>query len=119
MQCLVYKICPAADWHSAVAPGTYVGSPDDLRDGFIHLSTADQLAGTLARHFAAQPNLLLITLATASLGEPLTWEPSRGGQLFPHLYGPLATSLAVAVESLAVGADGVHILPAKLGKDLR
>lgn len=107
----VYKICLKAEWEKTLTVGLYAGSPDDLRDGFIHLSTAEQVAGTLARHFAGRADLVLIALDTDQLGDALKWEPSRGGALFPHLYVPLSPSSALAVSPLALGADGRHILP--------
>ncbi|MGH7298001.1 MAG: DUF952 domain-containing protein [Polyangiaceae bacterium] len=91
---LVYKVCAAREWREAVAAGAYRGSAADVRDGFIHLSTGEQLAETLRRHFAGQRDLVLVELDAADLGDVLRWEPSRGGDLFPHLYGALAVSLA-------------------------
>jgi uncharacterized protein (DUF952 family) len=99
---LVYKIAPRADWEAAVRDGgMYLGSRDDQRDGFIHLSTKLQVGKTLLRHFSGQHELLLISFDPAALGEALRFEPSRDGQLFPHLYGPLDTSLAIEVVELA------------------
>ena len=95
---LVYKICAASEWREATAAGVYRGSPVDLRDGFIHLSTDVQLAGTLRLHFAGQRDLVLVEIRSADLGDALRWEPSRGGDLFPHLYGVLAVSLANRVS---------------------
>ena len=97
---VVYKIAPRADWEAACRVGVYRGSPDDLRDGFIHLSTEPQVAGTLQRHFAGQRDLLRIGFAADTLGAALRFEPSRDGQLFPHLYGALATGLAVEISEL-------------------
>lgn len=114
MQQLVYKVCARADWSAAVASGAYDGSVDDRRDGFIHLSTAEQLAGTLAKHFKGQADLVLATFVADDLGASLRWEAARGGQLFPHVYGPLPTVLARAVVPLPVGADGLHRLPKDL-----
>jgi uncharacterized protein (DUF952 family) len=67
----------------------FEGSPDDRRDGFIHLSTAAQLAGTIERHFAGEAEVVILTFEPSDLGDRLKWEPSRGGDLFPHHYGPL------------------------------
>jgi uncharacterized protein (DUF952 family) len=94
----VYKICSAHEWREAVATGTYRGSAVDVRDGFIHLSTGVQLAETLRRHFAGQSDLVLVEVDPAELGDALRWEPSRGGDLFPHLYGALPVSLARSVS---------------------
>lgn len=109
---LVFKICPAGAWAAAQAAGHYAGSPDDARDGFIHLSAADQVEATLARHFAGQDGLLLVAFNAADLGG-LRWEASRGGALFPHLYGVLATGAARWVKPLPLLA-GRHELPPDL-----
>ena len=85
----VYKICPASHWRVAERDGIFRGSEVDLRDGFIHFSSAEQVAETAAKHFAGARDLMLLRVNAASLGELLKWEPSRGGALFPHLYGDL------------------------------
>lgn len=103
---LIYKVCLAADWQHAVTEGTYRGSPVDLRDGFIHFSTAAQLPETLRRHFAGQRDLVLVELDARALGAGLRWEPSRGGDLFPHLYGELPVALALRVTRLDVDDQG-------------
>ncbi len=108
---IVYKILPEADWQQAVAAGAYPGSADDARDGFIHLSAADQLVGTASKHFRGQSGLVLVAFRALDLGESLVWEASRGGALFPHLYSPLPAGAAVSVMPLPVGADGVPVLP--------
>jgi uncharacterized protein (DUF952 family) len=95
-----YKICSAAEWAEAVRSGLYVGAPIDLSDGFIHLSTAEQVAETLKRHFAGQVGLVLIEIDLEKAGAALRWEPSRGGALFPHLYDRLSPSLATNVTAL-------------------
>ena len=107
----VYKVCPEIDWISARAAGYHHGSADDRRDGFIHLSTREQLAGTLAKHYRGQRDLLLVAFDAGALAPGLQWEPSRGGALFPHLYGPLPAGAALAVTPLALGSDGVPQLP--------
>lgn len=111
MERLVYKVLARADWLEAKRVGRYTGSPDDARDGFIHLSTGDQLEGTLARHFAGLPDLVLVGFDAARLAEGLRWEPSRDGRLFPHVYGVLDPMLAVSEFNLDVGPDGSHRLP--------
>lgn len=103
----VYKIVSARAWEDASATGQYLGSPDDVRDGFIHLSSAHQIAGTLAKHFRGKTDLLLVAFATEALGPALKFEPSRGGDLFPHLYAPLPTAAALWQRRLPAGADGV------------
>jgi uncharacterized protein (DUF952 family) len=109
---LIYKVATQAQWRDAVAAGVFAGAPVDVADGFIHFSSATQLAGTLERHFAGQPDLLLVAVDADALGAALRWEPSRGGELFPHLYAPLPIAAALAVRSIALGADGRHVLPA-------
>ncbi len=97
---LVYKICSRAEWQAAVAEGMFRGSAADLRDGFIHLSTGEQVAETRRRHFAEQTDLLLVAFDAAELGPALRFEPSRGGALFPHLHGELRPSLAREVKEI-------------------
>lgn len=110
----VYKVCTATDWAAAVRNGVYAGSADDRRDGFIHLSTAEQLAGTLARHFAGIKDLVLIGFDMRAIGPSLRFEASRKGELFPHVYGTLDPALARSTQPLPVAADGAHILPGDL-----
>lgn len=108
---VIYKIATSESWREAEANGAFGGSPDDLRDGFIHLSTAAQAPGTAARHFAGQADLVLIAVDPAMVGEALRYEPSRGGELFPHLYGPLPMAAVLRVDPLPLGPDGRHVLP--------
>jgi len=107
----IYKICTASEWHAAEQTGRYTGSEVDRRDGFIHFSTADQVAETARRHFAGQHDLVLISVRTAGLGDRLRWEPSRGGALFPHLYDDLPLPAVLRVEPLPLDAAGRHALP--------
>jgi uncharacterized protein (DUF952 family) len=97
---LIYKILPRAEWEAACGKGLFEGSAIDLKDGFIHFSAADQWADTLSRHFAGQADLVLVAVETDALGAQLRWEVSRGGALFPHLYGVLPTALAVTVAPI-------------------
>ena len=108
---LVYKIVPAALWRDAEVAGAFRGAPVDLADGFIHFSTAGQARETAAKHFAGQEGLLLVAVDAAALGAALRWEPSRGGALFPHLYGPLPLDAVRSVAPLPLGPDGVHAFP--------
>jgi uncharacterized protein (DUF952 family) len=108
---LLYKICTAREWDDAMTAGRFIGSPADLADGFIHLSAGHQAGETARRHFAGQDGLVLVALPSEGL-PGLKWEPSRGGDLFPHVYGPLATSLARWVVPLPLAADGSHRFPA-------
>jgi len=106
----IYKILPRAAWTAALAAGRFDGSPLDLKDGFIHLSTAAQAQETARRHFAGQGDLVVLEVEGDDLGEALKWEPSRGGDLFPHLYGPLAASLVRGVTEAPLGGDGAPVL---------
>lgn len=108
---LVYKICPRGLWQEAERLGRFTGAPVDRADGFIHFSTADQVAETAARHFAGQDDLLLVAVEAEALGAALRFEPSRGGALFPHLYGDLPLSAVRAVDDLPLGTDGRHVFP--------
>ena len=95
----IFKIATKAQWSEAEAKGVFEGAPIDVRDGYIHFSTAEQLEETLAKHFAGQTDLLIITVESESFGAALKWEPSRGGQLFPHLYAALPVSAALEVRA--------------------
>lgn len=107
----VYKVLSEAAFEEAARKGHFAGSPDDLRDGFIHLSTAHQLERTLAKHFAGQHGLVLLALDAGRFGTALRWEASRGGATFPHLYAPLDLAAMLWAEPLELGAAGRHILP--------
>ena len=107
----IYKILPAALWREAERVGKFLGSEVDRKDGFIHFSTAAQVVETAAKHFAGQADLLLVSVDAGALGPALKWEPSRGGALFPHLYGELALSAVTKVEPLPLSPDGRHIFP--------
>jgi uncharacterized protein (DUF952 family) len=109
---IIYKICPETLWREAEARGVFKGAPVDQYDGYIHFSAADQVAETAAKHFAGQDDLLLIAVDSTRLGHRLLWEPSRGGALFPHLYGDLELSAVLKVERLPLGPDGNHQFPA-------
>ncbi|MDP5305641.1 DUF952 domain-containing protein [Paracoccus spongiarum] len=89
---LIYKILRAPEWAAMQADGHTDGAPVDLRDGFIHLSTGPQLAGTLDRHFAGEEDLTLLACDAEALAGDLRWEEARGGQLFPHLFRSLRLS---------------------------
>jgi uncharacterized protein (DUF952 family) len=93
----VYKILRAAEWMAFDRDGHFTGSSDDVRDGYIHLSTDAQAAGTMAKYFAGQP-VIVLTLDADALGDTLCWEESRGGMLFPHLYRALGRADVVAVS---------------------
>ncbi len=108
---LIYKITPEAPWRDAENARVFLGAPVDLADGFIHFSTAGQARETAARHFAGQRDLLLVAVEAEALGAALRWERSRGGALFPHLYGPLPMSAVRSVAPLRLGPDGAHLFP--------
>ena len=105
---LIYKIAPASLWRAAEAAGVFLGAPVDLADGFIHFSSAEQAEETARRHFAGADDLLLVSVDAEALGDALKWEVSRGGDLFPHLYGPLPLSAATRAVPLPRRADGSH-----------
>ena len=107
----IYKILAEAAYEAAKSEGRIMGTGDDLRDGFIHLSAGPQAAGTLAKHYAGQEDLLLLTVDAARLGAGLKWEPSRGGDLFPHLYDPLPLNAVLSADRLELDDDSRHILP--------
>jgi uncharacterized protein (DUF952 family) len=111
---IVYKLVDRRAWQAAEAAGSFAGSAVDDRDGFIHCSTAAQVRETAARHFAGQADLLLVAIDVAVLGTALRWEPSRGGDLFPHLYGPLPLAAVRSIAALACDATGRHVFPAEL-----
>ena len=108
---IIYKICSLDAWNTAKQDGRYLGSEDDVRDGFIHFSSGDQLKATADKYFAGQHGLVLVAIDDAMLGDGLKWEPSRGGALFPHLYGALDVVAAVWVKPLPLDASGGHIFP--------
>jgi uncharacterized protein (DUF952 family) len=106
----VFKIVSASEWAAATGAGFFTGSADDVRDGFIHLSKASQLAGTAKKYFIGQHNLLLVAFDSASLAPHLRWETSRGGDIFPHYYGALPVKSALWQKPLPLGDNGVPIV---------
>ena len=107
----IYKICPASAWREAERQGVYRGSADDIRDGFIHFSTASQVAETARKHFFGQTGLFLIEIDADTLGDALRWERSRNDELFPHLYGELDLGAVTAVLDIHARSDGSHDIP--------
>jgi uncharacterized protein (DUF952 family) len=107
----IYKICPAAEWRAAREAGRYDGAKVDRSDGYIHFSTAAQVAETAAKHFAGAGDLVLVAVDAAALDGALKWEPSRGGDLFPHLYAALPLAAVRWTKPLPLGADGRHVFP--------
>ena len=107
---LIYKIFRRAEWVAFRDAGATAGAAIDLSDGYIHFSTAAQVAETAAKHFATESDLVLLALDSSRLGADLRWEPSRGGALFPHLYRRLTRADVLWDKSLPLGATG-HIFP--------
>jgi uncharacterized protein (DUF952 family) len=108
---MIYKICPASAWREAEQQGAYRGSADDIRDGFIHFSTASQVAETARKHFFGQAGLFLIAVDADALGETLRWERSRNEELFPHLYGELDLGAVTGILEMRARSDGYHDIP--------
>ncbi|MES2289359.1 MAG: DUF952 domain-containing protein [Pseudomonadota bacterium] len=101
---VAYKVLNADQWATFERDGVFTGAPVDLADGYIHMSTADQLDETVAKHFAAQSNLTVAEIDLTALGDAIRWEVSRGGALFPHLYAPLPLS---AVRNVRTTPDAI------------
>lgn len=108
---VIYHMCRAEEWAQAASAGSYPGSSQDVDDGFIHFSTAAQVVESAAKHRAGQTGLVLLAVDAEALGAALWWEPARGGQLFPHLYGELPVSAVLRVDPLPLGPDGRHVFP--------
>lgn len=108
---IIYKVVGFDEWDMAVEIGEFAGAEIDLKDGFIHFSTAQQTKETVAKHFAGRDDLLLIAVTTEPLARHFKMEVSRGGALFPHLYANLPVAHAKWWQELPLGDDGVHIFP--------
>ncbi len=106
----IYKILPRAEWEAALRARRFEGSEVDRQDGFIHFSTAGQAQETARRHFHGADGLVVLEVEADDLGEALRWEPSRGGELFPHLYAHLDTFLVRGVAEAPAGPDGVPLI---------
>lgn len=111
----IYHMCRRDEWHAAKQAGSYRGSSQDIADGFIHFSSATQVVTSAAKHRAGQDGLVLLRVDPAKLGEALKWEVSRGGKLFPHLYGPLRIAAVIKTYDIDLDGDGRHIFPPELG----
>lgn len=107
----VFKILTPEQHAAFAAAGRTDGAPVDMADGYIHFSTAEQVAETANKHFAGQGTLMLLACDAAALGDALRWEPSRGGAPFPHLYRPLHAVDVIRTEPWAPAADGTYVLP--------
>lgn len=108
---VIFHMCRRDEWTAALRSGVYNGSSQDQADGFIHFSDGAQVRASAAKHRAGQSGLVLLEVDSIRLGEALRWEASRGGALFPHLYGPLRVTDVAAVHDLPLGADGAHVFP--------
>lgn len=108
---MIYKILRSNEWASLQANGETTGAPIDVQDGYVHFSTAAQTAETLAKHFAGEDELFLLSVDEATLGSDLRWEKSRGDQQFPHLYRKLSIADVVAAQPIRLMEDGTHLLP--------
>lgn len=113
MESTIYKIVDKHVWAKAKAEGHFAGAAIDLQDGYIHLSTAEQVSQTLAKHFAGQDDLLLVAVSVAAVAKDLKWETSRNDQLFPHLYRPLKNADILQEQELPMNSDGSHRLPSQ------
>jgi uncharacterized protein (DUF952 family) len=111
---LIYKIADADVLAQAQAEGVLAGMPVDMEDGYIHLSTAGQVGATLSKHFKGQGGLALLAVRTAAVDDDLRWEISRGGDLFPHLYGALPMSAVAWIKTVSVAPDGWVKLPEEM-----
>jgi len=105
---LIYKIVPKDLWQASEDKGRFDGAPADMADGFLHFSSAEQVAETDAKYFKNQEDLILVAVDTEQLGEKLRWEASRGGALFPHLYGSMKLDAVVFAKPLPIKDDGTH-----------
>jgi uncharacterized protein (DUF952 family) len=108
---VAYKVLTAEQMAALEADGSFAGAPVDLADGYIHLSTSDQLEETVAKHFAGRDNLHVVSVDLDALGEAVKWEPSRGGALFPHIYAALPLAALIAYGPLERDDDGKIKLP--------
>ena len=106
----IYKILPRAEWAAAQAAGRFEGSAVDRQDGYIHFSTAAQAQETARRYFAGQAGLVVLEVEGDELGVALRWEPSRGGDLFPHLYEALPAERVLRVLEAPLDSDGVPLI---------
>jgi uncharacterized protein (DUF952 family) len=111
LSALIFHMCRREEWDAVHASAVYAGSSQDVADGFIHLSTAEQIVESATKHRAGQSDLVLIAVDPDELGARLKWEPSRRGQLFPHVYGGLPVTAVRWVRDLPLGADGRHSFP--------
>ena len=108
---IAYRLASPESWADVMTQGVFRGEADDHRDGFIHLSAADQVEGTLEKHYAGQDRLVLVAIDLDALGDTLKWEKSRGGALFPHVYGDIPASAVLSVRLLGRDEEGGWLIP--------
>lgn len=108
----IYHLARKAGWRDAERSGVYEGTAEDRADGFLHFSTGTQVAESAARHRKGETDIVLIAVDSDGLGDALRWEPARGGELFPHLYGSLPLDSVLWSRPLPLGNDGLHHFPA-------
>lgn len=108
---LIYHMADRDDWNKALGTGFYPGSANDLKDGFIHFSTAETVRESAAKHRAGVQNLLLLAVEASDQDPNWKWEEARGGQLFPHYYGALPVGKVISAVPLPLGPDGLHVFP--------
>ena len=113
---LIYHMCRREEWLEAEKVGAYLGSSQDQADGFIHFSNSTQIVESAAQHRAGQSGLVLLSVDPDKLGSALKWENSRGGALFPHLYGELSPAAVMRVDDLPLGVDGLHVFPSDISR---
>ena len=111
---LIFKILDASLWQIAYAKSVFDGAGIDLKDGYIHFSTRDQLRETARLHFSAQENLMLFAIDETTVAQKIRWEPSRGGKLFPHVYGTIALGDIIWAKPLPWNGTE-HVFPSEIG----
>ena len=108
---MIYHLARANKWRAAKEAGVYQGTDEDTADGFLHFSTARQVVESARKHRAGETDIILLAVVADDLGAALKWEPARGGDLFPHLYGPLVVGAVRTAAALSLGPDGLHRFP--------
>ena len=108
---IAFKILLTTEWAILESEGEFLGAPSDLVSGFIHMSSAAQVRRTVAKHFSDVDELYIAVIDLAALGDLVKWEPSSGGQLYPHLYGPLTREAVLSCSRVERGEDGSLCLP--------
>mgnify|MGYP003654627096 FL=1 len=112
---IAYRLATPEGWAAVMMAGVFHGEPHDIADGFIHLSAAGQVEGTLLKHYNDHPRLILAEIDLEALGDSVKWETSRGGALFPHVYGDIPASAVRGVRHVRRNEEGDWVLPDQLG----